>query len=188
MQRLEAALHRTRPQRRPGPRRPGDALEVLCPEVLELEEIAEKPPRAVGDDDHVRLGDALQARREVRRLADDAALLRFARADEVADDDQPGRDADAHLQAERGGGLQLRHRLDQRKPGQHRALGVVLVGLGIAEISQHAVAHVFGDEAAGLANRLGAASMIGADDLSHDPRGPGGPRARSSRPGHRTSP
>ncbi len=97
--RLEAAFHRTRPQRRPGPRRPGDALEVLWPEVLKLEEIAEKLSRAVGDDDHVRLGDALQACREVRRLADDAALLRVPRSDQVADDNQPGRNADTGLQA-----------------------------------------------------------------------------------------
>ena len=39
---------------------------------------------------------ALQARREVRRLADDAALLRLSGADQVADHDEPGRDADAH--------------------------------------------------------------------------------------------
>ena len=71
VQRLEAAFHGTRPQRRPGPHRPGDALEVLGPEVLQLEEIAEQPSRAVGDDDRVRLGQRLQARREVRRLADD---------------------------------------------------------------------------------------------------------------------
>ena len=94
MQRLEAAFHRTRPQRRQGPHRPGDALEVLGPEVLKLEQIAEKPSRAFGDDHRVRLGDALQARREVRRLADDAVLLRRTRADQVADDDQPGGDAD----------------------------------------------------------------------------------------------
>ena len=50
------------------------------------------------DDDHVRLGDPLQARREVRRLADDAALLRLPRSDQVADHDQPGRNADAGLQ------------------------------------------------------------------------------------------
>ena len=98
VQRLEAAFHRTRPQRRPGPHRPGDALEVLRPEVLKLEQIAEKPSRALGDDDPVRLGDALQARRKVRRLADDAALLRLARSDQVADDDQPGRNADTGLQ------------------------------------------------------------------------------------------
>ena len=41
---------------------------------------------------------ALQARRKVRRLADDAALLRLTRSDQVADHDQPGRNADTGLQ------------------------------------------------------------------------------------------
>ena len=41
---------------------------------------------------------ALQARREVRRLADDAALLRLARSNQVADDNEPGGNADAGLQ------------------------------------------------------------------------------------------
>jgi hypothetical protein len=36
------------------------------------------PSRTLFNDDHVRLGDPLQARSEVRRLADDAAFLRFA--------------------------------------------------------------------------------------------------------------
>ena len=148
MQRLEAAFRGTRPQRRPGPRRPGDALEVLRPEVLKLEQIAEQPARALGDDDHVRLGDRLQPRREVRRLADDAALLRLARSDQVADDDQPGRDADPHVQRRAGRGDELRRCLDDREPGLHGALGVVLVRLRIAEIGEHAVAHVFGDETA----------------------------------------
>ena len=73
-------------------------LRSLCPEVLKLEEIAEELSRALGDDDRVRLGNALQARREVRRLADDAALLRLTRSDQIADDDQPGGNADAGLQ------------------------------------------------------------------------------------------
>ena len=60
VQRLEAAFNRNRPQRRPGPCRPGDALEVPVPEVLKLEEIAEKFSRALGDDDPIRLGDSLQ--------------------------------------------------------------------------------------------------------------------------------
>ena len=77
MQRLEAAFHRTRPQRRPGPHRPGDALEVLGPEIPELEEIAEKLSRALRDNDRVRLGNRLQTRRKVRRLADDRLLLRL---------------------------------------------------------------------------------------------------------------
>ena len=148
VQRLEAAFRGTRPQRRPGPRRPGDALEVLRPEVLKLEQIAEQPARALGDDDHVRFGDRLQPRREIRRLADDAALLRLPRSDEVADDDQPGRDPDPHAQRRARRGDELRRRLDDREPGLHGALGVVFVRLRIAEIGEHAVAHVFGDEAA----------------------------------------
>ena len=77
MQRLEAAFHRARPQGCERPYRPGDALEVLWAEVVQLEQIAEKSPGAFGDDDHVRLGDPLQPCRKVRRLANDAALLRF---------------------------------------------------------------------------------------------------------------
>ena len=63
MQRLEPAFRGTRPHRHPDPSRPCDALEVLGAEVVKLEQIAEEPARALGDDDHVRFGDPLQARR-----------------------------------------------------------------------------------------------------------------------------
>ena len=77
-----AACYRRAPaglQHRPRPRRSGDTLEVPHPEVIELEEPAKKLSRAFGDDNHVRFGDALQARRKVRRLANYAALLLLAR-------------------------------------------------------------------------------------------------------------
>ena len=93
--RPSAELARSAAQARTGPAMP---LRSFGPEVLKLEQIAEKLSRALGDDNHVRLGDALQARREVRRLADDAALLRLARSDQVADHDQPGGNADTGLQ------------------------------------------------------------------------------------------
>ena len=164
MQRLEAAFHRTRPQRRPGPHRPGDALEVLRPEVLQLEQIAEKSSRALGDDHHVRLGDPLQARREVRRLADDAALLRLSRSDQVADHNEPGCNADTGLQ--RSARLEPSYRRDQLQSRPYRPLGVVLMGLRIAEIHEHAVAHVFRHEAAEAAHGLGDAFLIGRNDLA----------------------
>ncbi len=85
MQGLETAFRRTRSQRCPGPHRPGDALEVFGSEVLQLEQIAEKLSRALGDDNHVWLGDALQPRREVRSLAHNRLLLCCAGANEVAD-------------------------------------------------------------------------------------------------------
>ena len=74
---LETALHRTRSQRRPGTHRPRDALEVLCPKVLQIEEIAEQLPRALRHDNGIWF----------RRLSDDAALLRVARSNQVADYD-----------------------------------------------------------------------------------------------------
>ena len=77
VQRLEAACHGTRLQHRPRPHRPSNTLEAPHPKVIELEETAEKSSRAFGDDDHIRFGDALQARRKVRRLAYHAALLRL---------------------------------------------------------------------------------------------------------------
>ena len=88
MQCLEAAFHRSSvaapPKLAPDRR---DALEVLCSEVLKLEQIAEQLAGALGNDDAVRLGNALQACRKVRRLADDAALLRLTRSDQIADYD-----------------------------------------------------------------------------------------------------
>ena len=52
------------------------------------------------------------------------------------------------MQRRAGGRFKLRRGLDDREPGPDRALGVMLVRLRIAEIGEHAVAHVFGDEAA----------------------------------------
>ena len=115
-------------------------LSSLRPKVLELEEIAEKSSRAFGDDDHVRLGDTLQARRKVRRLADHAALLRLTRSDEVADDDQAGCNADAGLLGSMR--LERSHRRDQLEPSPYRPLGVVLMGVRIAKIHEDTVAHI----------------------------------------------
>ena len=112
--------------------------------------MAEKPARALGNDDHVRFGHRLQARREVRRLTDDSALLRLPRSDEVPNNDEASRDADSYVQRRAGRSDEFRRHLDHRKPSVHRAFGVVFVGLGIAEIGQHPVAHIFSDETAGL--------------------------------------
>ena len=107
---------------------------------------------------------ALQPRRKVRRLADDAPLLRLPRPDEVADHHQSGGDADPRLQ--RNQHLESRHRRDGLKPGAYGLFGIVLVGLRIAEIDEHAVAQIFGDETAVAAHRLGDACLIGRNQLA----------------------
>ena len=142
--RLSTELGRSAAQARTGSAMP---LRSFGSEVLQLEQIAEQLSRALGDDDRVRLGNALEPRREVRRLADDAALLGFTRADQVADDDKPGRNADTGLQRRTGDFNSLTAAISS-KPRPHRPLGVILMRLRIAEINEHPVAHVFRDEPA----------------------------------------
>ena len=139
-------------------------LRSLCAEVFQLKEIAEELSRALGDDDRVRLGDALQTCRKVRGLADDAPLLSLARSDQIADHDQSGGNAHAGLQG--SAGLQPAHRCDQLQPRPHRPLGVVLMGLRIAEIHEHAVAHVLRHEPAEALHSLGDALLIGGNDFA----------------------
>ena len=74
VQRLEAACNQTRPECHPDVHRPRDALKLLCPKILQLEQIPEQLSCAVSDDDRVRLGNPLQTRRKVGCLADDAPL------------------------------------------------------------------------------------------------------------------
>ena len=57
-------------------------------------------------------------------------------------------------------------RVDDREPGARRALGVVLMRFRIAEIDQHAVAHILGDKAGKAGDRVGDAAMIRANDLA----------------------
>ena len=41
----------------------------------------------------------------------------------------------------------FRDSLDHREAGANRPFGIVLMGLRVPEINQHAITHVFGDEA-----------------------------------------
>jgi hypothetical protein len=74
-------FHGSWSQRYPSWHLPRDALEVLCPKVLKLKQIAHEPARALRNDYAVRLRNSLQARGKVRGLADDGLLLRSAPLD-----------------------------------------------------------------------------------------------------------
>ena len=65
-----------------------------------------------------------------------------------------------------------------REAGPHGAFGIGLMGLWPAEIDQHAVTDIAGDEAVELLDRGGDAGLIAADDLAQvlgiEPGGEGG--------------
>jgi hypothetical protein len=82
---------------------------------------------------------------------------------QVPDHDEPGGDPDPRLQRQPGRRVEPGYRLNERQPGPHRALGVVLVGPRISEIGEHAVAHVFGDKPAGTLDDRGSAAVAGTD-------------------------
>ena len=107
----------------------------------------------------------MQPRREVRRFADDVALLRFTRADEFAHDHETGGETDADFVMDAGGD-QLRDGTDQGKRRPHRIFGIGLARLRIAEINQNAVAHILGDIASKACDHLGDALVVVGDDLA----------------------
>ena len=75
VQSLEPALDNTRTHHLPSRDRRGDALHLDGAEIAVLEEIANQPPRASGDDDRVRLGQGLQAGGKVGRFPNDGLFL-----------------------------------------------------------------------------------------------------------------
>ena len=141
VQRLEAALHGTCPQRRPGPHRPGDALEVLGPEVLKLEEIAEESSRAFGDDD--LFGSAIPCRRAARFGVSPTMPRSCASPEPIR---SPTTTSPVAMPTRVCSGCARSSALvtavDQLQPRPYGPLGIILMRLRIAEIHEHAIAHV----------------------------------------------
>ena len=167
MRRFEARLCLRFAQDRPGADRDIQPLEVLQIQRLQLEGVAEQPTRLIGDQDATWLGARLQARGQIGRIADDGLLLRRPLADEVSDDDDPGRDTDAGPQDFCVGCLQICDGLGQIKSSPHSPFGIVFMGAGESEISEHAVAHELCDEAVVPYNHAGAGVLIRPNDLPH---------------------
>ena len=70
VERLEPALGAPLAFDPPGGKRLGEALEPPRAEIGQLEQPADQPARGLADDHAARRSERLEARREVRRLAD----------------------------------------------------------------------------------------------------------------------
>jgi hypothetical protein len=106
----------------------------------------------------------LQPCREVQRLADNTALLRVSRSDQIANDNQPGCDANTGLQ--RRALVQCGHRHNQFKSRSNCALRVVLVRVGIAKINNGSVAVRMGYKTLVPPGRLNETSVVTLDNLA----------------------
>jgi hypothetical protein len=154
-----------RAQYLPSRHRPCDPLDLDGAEIAVFEEIADQPPRPRGDDDCVRLGQGLQPGGEVGRFANDRLFLRRALADQIADHHQPSGDPDPRLQLD-GFDFEPTDSVDQPQLRPHRPLGIVLMRSRVAEIDQHAVAHVLGDKPVQASDNLGDGAVICGDDFT----------------------
>jgi hypothetical protein len=110
----------------PSGHRPGDALDLDGAEVAIFEEIADQSARTRGDDDRVGLGQGLQTGGEIGRFTDDRLFLRRAFTDQIANDHQPGGDADPRLEFD-GPDIKVADSIDQIQPRPDRPLLTVLV-------------------------------------------------------------
>src|SRR5690242_11858383 len=133
MERLEPVLRAAGAEHLIGAQGIGKALQRMWRDFFELEKPTHQAPSHLTDDDGSRGRYLLQPRRQVRSLADDGLLLRRALSDEVADDDEPGRDADScDKRATRRG--ELADRFDDEKARPNCALRRILLGSWPAEI------------------------------------------------------
>src|SRR6266702_243147 len=162
---LEAAIDRARAHHSPDRHRVAEASDGHAPESEILEESADEAAGAAVDDHRVRLGQRLKPRGQIGGLTDHHMLLRRALPDEIADDHQPGGNANSHSQSCPRTDIESCHGRDQCQPGAYRALGIVLIRPRIAEICEHAVAHVSGNETAKLLDLLGTAAVVRANDF-----------------------
>ena len=132
-----------------------------------LEHPPHQPPRAGRDNDLARRCHRLQPRRQVWRLADRNALGRIAGPQLLADDNQPGGDADARLKGHVGTRLQRADRVQDRKAGAHGLLRVMLIGRRVAKIDQHAIAEILGDKSIEARHHIVDRLVESRDQIAH---------------------
>jgi hypothetical protein len=83
---------------------------------------------------------------KVRRLSDDRLLLGRSCSDQVADYNKAGRDPDPNLQGRTSIRGDLWNCLNKIEPGANCPLSIMFMRLGVTEIGENAVAHVFCDK------------------------------------------
>ena len=159
---FEPAVEAARAEHPPCRDRLGKTIERDLPKVVVVEQVADKLAGARRYHDSVGLGDPFQATGKLRSLADNHLLIR-AVAEEIADHDGAGGDADAQLKRSSIAAIKLGDRLDQGETRTDRAFDVVLVCLRMAEMRQHLSPGELAHHAAGPRDDRRAAALVSGD-------------------------
>jgi hypothetical protein len=145
------------------------ALEARRAKVLRDEEPRHKPQGGVADHHSVRLGHALQAGRDVGGVAEGEGFAAVP-TPHLADHDRTGMDSDTHGELHPALVLEAFIHAPERQrdlvPGPDRALGVVLVGLRVAEVDQQPVAQVLGHVPLVAVHHCGGCLLVAAHHLA----------------------
>ena len=127
-----------------------ETLERNFAEVTVGELARRDGARRGGHEDGVGVCQGLQAGSDIGGFADDPAAATFPAADQLADHDQAGGDADTAAQHDTRRQSQTADSIAQFEGRVHGVRGIVLIGAGISEIGDHTVAHILHDLAAEL--------------------------------------
>src|ERR1700732_1689641 len=163
MERLKPALGSARTNHLPCRNAFGKTLQGDGPEIAVLEQAGCQFACARSNDYGTGLGGRLEASGQIGSLSDARLLLGGSLTEEVTDDDKTCCDPDAHLQRDTASGVELRHRLDKRKPRADCTLGIMLVRHRITEVRKHTVADVLRDETPIALDQFFAAAVIARD-------------------------
>jgi hypothetical protein len=125
-----------------------------------------QPPRRFGHHHTAGPGQRLQPSGQIGRLADDGVGLARFLAHDVAHHHEPAGDAHAHLDRLAVRLRQCRDGPDQFQGATHGSRGVILLGLRVAKVIEHAVADEAGDGPAVAPRHAGASVLVAPDDFS----------------------
>src|SRR5689334_14561264 len=128
-------------------------------QAFELEKFGDLSPCRQADDDAPRLGQRLQASRQIRHFPNYCLFLCRSFTNKIADNHQAASKSNSYSQCltcrSQPGNLS-----SNRKASAHRPLGLVLLSLRPAKICQDTIAHVFGDITVELADCVGNTALV----------------------------
>ena len=158
--RVQPAAHAAWPYGAIDARRALHALEAVLSAILHDEQTRHQAMRRRRNEHAVRVGRRLNARSQIRRIAEKVHRLSPA----VTHDNGAGMDADANREFRPRrllpAPVQLEHLIDNAEAGARRSLSVVLMRMRPSEISDDAVAEILGDVTAKASDRLRGRALI----------------------------